>query len=561
MCGIFISYGPQINFSSHKKLTNHLIHRGPDNQGHLKINDNMMFGHTRLSIIDNSKASNQPFSDGYSIVLFNGMIYNYLEIKLKLKNFYNFKTKSDTEVISAAYKYWGKKCFNEFNGMFSIVIYDLKLKEIIVARDRLGIKPLYYRAVKKNYYFSSEIKPLLKIEKYNQDLKTVYNYFQNSTYETYENTFFEEVKQFLPGNYYVFKNYKLKNTVNYWNLKSKINPKNKIYSIQTAKEIFANEFERIKNYYIRSDRKIGLLYSSGLDSNFILDLINRDRKNISLLLTFGFKALNIKDEIGDLTKCNIKSFTHRFDIDEFFKFAEKTQIEQEMPWGGPNVLFQGYLLNKAKKLKHNVVLSADGADEIFGGYQKYLNLKKINSNYINQAIDGSFPYNSSLFKKTFNTYKENIFERKYDKNIHNYAKYLDITFSKLPRNFRFSDRFSMNQSVELRYPFLDHKLIELSFRLSKSLQINNKENKIVLRRLFNYTRKKRHINSPQTEWFYNNKFKKKMYEICNDSPIFDHVLDRDKVREYCNFFYDKKRNNSFKLWQIYNYDLWLKTFF
>ena len=118
MCGIFVSYGPQINLSSHKKLTNHLIHRGPDNQGHLKINDNMMFGHTRLSIIDNSKASNQPFSDGYSIVVFNGMIYNYLEIKLKLKNFYNFKTKSDTEVISAAYKYWGKKCFNEFNGMF-----------------------------------------------------------------------------------------------------------------------------------------------------------------------------------------------------------------------------------------------------------------------------------------------------------------------------------------------------------------------------------------------------------------------------------------------------------
>ena len=110
-----------------------------------------MFGHTRLSIIDNSRASNQPFRDDRSIVLFNGLIYNYLEIKLKLKNFYNFKTKSDTEVISAAYKYWGKKCFNKFNGMFSIVIYDLKLKEIIIARDRLGIKPLYYRKLKKNY--------------------------------------------------------------------------------------------------------------------------------------------------------------------------------------------------------------------------------------------------------------------------------------------------------------------------------------------------------------------------------------------------------------------------
>ena len=112
-----------------------------------------MFGHTRLSIIDSSKASNQPFRDGYSIVVFNGLIYNYLEIKSKLKSFYNFKTKSDTEVISAAYKYWGKKCFKEFNGMFSIVIYDLRTKELIVARDRLGIKPLYYRKEKKIIFF------------------------------------------------------------------------------------------------------------------------------------------------------------------------------------------------------------------------------------------------------------------------------------------------------------------------------------------------------------------------------------------------------------------------
>ena len=561
MCGIFVSYGPQINFLRFKKLTNDLIHRGPDNQSYFKINNNIMFGHTRLSIIDSSKASNQPFRDGYSIVVFNGLIYNYLEIKSKLKSFYNFKTKSDTEVISAAYKYWGKKCFKEFNGMFSIVIYDLRTKELIVARDRLGIKPLYYRKEKKNYFFSSEVKPLLKIEKYNQDLKTVCNYFQNSTYENNESTFYEEVKQFLPGRYYVFKDYRFQQVVNYWNLKNKINPKDKISSIQTAKEIFANEFERIKNYYTRSDRKIGLLYSSGLDSNFILNLMNRDDKKISLLLSFGFKAPNMKDEISNLSKHRIKSFTHRFDIDEFFKFSEKTQLEQEMPWGGPNVLFLGHLLRKAKGLKHNVVISADGADEIFGGYHKYLHLKKINSNYTNQAIDGSHPYSLNLFKKKLDAYKINKFNKNYNKNVYNYAKYLDITYSKLPRNFRFSDRFSMNQSVELRYPFLDHKLIELSFKLSKNLQINKNSNKIVLRKLFNHKRKKIHINGPQTEWFYNNKFKKKMYEIVNDSPIFDTVLNQNKVKNYIDYFYKKKRNNSFKLWQIYNYDLWLKAFF
>ncbi len=561
MCGIFVSYGNEINFQNFKKLTKLLIHRGPDNQGYLKINNRLVFGHTRLTIIDKSISSNQPFSNSHSVVSFNGMIYNYLEIKEKLKKSYNFKTKSDTEVILAAYKFWGLKCFAKFNGMFSIVIYDLRKKEIIIARDRLGIKPLYYRRVDKGYYFSSEIKPLLKLQKYSQDIATVYNYFQNSIYENRENTFFSEIKQFLPGFIYRFKNNKLFTKSNYWNLEKKINYGDKISSLGLAKEIFQDEFNRIKKYYVRSDKKIGLLYSSGMDSNFILNLINRDKKNISLLLSFGFKATNIKDEIKNLSKNHINSHIHRFSLDEFFKLSEKTQIEQEMPWGGPNVLFLGNLLKKAKKLNHNVVLTADGADEIFGGYKKYLKLGKINTNYLNQAIDGTYPYELNLFKRANQLKNENIIIKKNNLENYNYAKFLDITFSKLPRNFRFSDRFSMNQSIELRYPFLDHKLIELSFRLDKNLQINKYYNKIILRELFKFKRKKKHINSPQTQWFYDKKFKAKMFDIIKDSPIFEKILDANKVQNYLNYFYKSKQINSFKMWQIYNYDLWLRTFF
>ena len=121
----------------------------------------------------------------------------------------------------------------------------------------------------------------------------------------------------------------------------------------------------------------------------------------------------------------------------------------------------------------------------------------------------------------------------------------------------------MHNSIELRYPFLDTKLIELSFNLDKSNLISNKKNKILLR---NYvpeysTTSKKHINSPQTQWFYDPKFKKKMLKICKESPIFDTVLDKKKTKDYFNYFYKTNRNNSFKMWQIYNYDLWLKTFF
>ena len=399
MCGIFVSYGPDVDFLTHKKSTDMLYHRGPDNQENLKINNNLIFGHTRLSIIDLNKSSNQPFKNGHSIILFNGIIYNFLEIKLKLKNFYNFKTNSDTEVIAAAYKFWGKNCFSHLNGMFAIVIYDIKLNEIVIGRDRLGIKPLYYRKIKNNFYISSEIKPLLKLKKYNQDYETLFNYFNYSIYENQKDTFFKEIKQFLPNHIYTLKKNRIISCKNYWNLQNKINSINKIDSISLAEEIFSSEFDRIKDYYIRSDKKIGLLYSSGLDSNFILNLLNKDKNNISLLLTFGFFAKNMIDETNFLQKNKIKNYIHRFKIKELLKYSKKVQLEQEMPWGGPNVFFQGYLMKKAKDLKHDVVLSADGADEIFGGYDKYLNLKKININYINQAIDGTTPYESNLFKK------------------------------------------------------------------------------------------------------------------------------------------------------------------
>ena len=560
MCGIFVSYGPDVNSFKNKELTSMLYHRGPDNQENHKINNELIFGHTRLSIIDLNKSSNQPFQDGYSIILFNGMIYNFLEIKKELKSKYNFKTNSDTEVISAAYKIWGESCFEHLNGMFSIVIYDIKKEKIIIARDRLGIKPLYFRKIKNNYYFSSEVKPLLKLANYSQDFNTVFNYFKYSFYENGNSTFFEQVKQILPGHYYTIKNNKILSIKKYWKLENSLKTKNKINSISEAKEVFKEEFNRIKKYYLRSDKKIGLLYSSGLDSNFILDLLNKNENNISLLLTFGFKAKNIEDEIGSLKKNNIKNYTHKFTIEEFLRNAKNVQLEQEMPWGGPNVFFQGALLEKAKKLDHRVILSADGADEIFGGYNKYLNLNKIDSNYINQAIDGTVPFNKSLFKNDF-FFNNNInFKLPFKTNFDS-ARYLDISFSKLPRNFRFSDRYSMGKSVELRYPFLDHILIENSFRLNKKLMINNQENKILLRKFFNNHNKKKHINSPQTQWFYNARFKKKMLSICKESPIFDTVLDKKSTKNYFDYFYEKQRDNSFKMWQIYNYDLWLKTFF
>ena len=567
MCGLTVSFGKNISFNLHKQMATKLNHRGPDYRKDLKINEKIFFSHNRLKIIDLSGAANQPMSRNNSHLIFNGMIYNFLEIKEELKNFFLFKTNSDTEVLLAAYIKWGKNCFKKFDGMFSVVIWDDNKKKLIIARDRLGIKPLYYRLSNQNLFISSEIKPLLKIDKNTIDKKVVTKYFMYSSYEEKKNTFFDKIKQFLPGYIYEI-DYNLNfSKKKYWCLFSLIrnNDNNKkIQNINIAKEMVITEFDRILKTYSRSDKKISLLYSSGLDSNALYKLINSKKKVISLLLTFGFKSKNINDEVS-LFKKKLDTSHHknRFDVKNFISKMHRVQKEQEMPWGGPNTFFQGELLGYSKKKNHNVSLSADGADEIFGGYSKYLNSaegKNFSLDYINRAIDNTLPFNEDIMSKNFYTKKFNTNIECPSRTFLSNARYVDITISKLPRNFRFSDRFSMNQSVELRYPFLDHKLIELSFKFSENLFLNKKKNKILLRKIYDDNKTKKHINSPQTDWLYSNSFKKYVDEMLKKTPIYDFGLDKMKVNSYVNMFYSKKFINSFKLWQIINYDLWVKSF-
>ena len=570
MCGITVSFGKNLNSKLHNQMTTDLVHRGPDSKNISIINRNLFFGHNRLKIIDLNNRSNQPMFAQKCHLVFNGVIYNYLELKKDLKDEFNFKTNSDTEVILASYLKWGKGCFQKFVGMFSIVIWDDRIKKLIVARDRLGIKPLYYKIIDKNIYISSETKPLLRVSNYKVNKKAIHNYFNFSLYEFKENTFFEKILQFLPG--YVFEidkniNFKKKKYWSLYDIVKKSNEIIKVKNINTAREMVENEIERIVKTYLRSDTKISLLYSSGLDSNALLNLVNVKKSKISLLLSFGFLSKKTKDELGYMKKQNIKHYKYRFKLSEFMRNLNKTQIQQEMPWSGPNPYFLSELLNFSKKNDHNVSLSADGSDEVFGGYNKYLSTertkKHLDLDYISRAPDNTKPGNQNLLKQSLlNEEVESINIIKCpSNNFLDNARYTDITTSKLPKNFRFSDRYSMNNSVELRYPFLDHKLIELSFRFSNNLFINQHKNKILLRKLYDDKRKKIHINAPQTSWLYNKKFKTFIFEELSDSPIYDYFLDKQKVLKYVNSFYEKKLNNSFKLWQIINYHIWIKNFF
>jgi asparagine synthase (glutamine-hydrolysing) len=579
MCGISAIYGKNTSdFGLIKNLVNDLKHRGPDNSKILKINENLIFGHNRLKIIDLSNKSNQPFSNKNVNLIFNGVIYNYIELKKEIEreNFYNFKTKSDTEVVLASYLRWGDACFGKFVGMFSIVLWDKNKNKLLCVRDKLGIKPLYFSFKNKNLILSSEISPINNIYKSKIDETVLSDYLNYSMYEHSEKTFFKKIKQIEPGFIYKFSVNNNYERYKYWSLFDLIkNNENKTKKIdqKITLERIKERINIIQKHYIRSDVKTLNLLSSGLDSYYLTKLLLKNDNNLKLLMSFGFET-DEKDETLMIKKTSkMKKIKHKiiiFNCEQFLKNLDKIQLQQEGPWGGPNTFFCNDLLNYAKNKNFKVAYNGDGADEIFGGYKKYLsplvsNDNLVNKNFFLKHIDGSFTNKENLLKKNFlKSFKDynNYLKVPSRKSIHN-QRFLDIVYNKLPRNFRFSDRFSMHNSIELRYPFLDTKLIELSFNLDKSNLISNKKNKILLR---NYvpeysTTSKKHINSPQTEWLQRPIMIEYLNKRLKDSPIFDKYFDKVRTLNFLENFSKRKMKNSFKVWQIINLDLFMRNFF
>lgn len=565
MCGISVVYGKLSSNEALNKNKNQLkeiFHRGPDKISFQKFT-NCSFGHSRLMIIDLDERSHQPLNNQNFSIVFNGIIYNYLEIKENLKKKYKFITESDTEVILAGYTLYGDKIFKMLRGMFAVVIYDKKKKSLVCARDQLGIKPLYYAIKEKTIFIASEIKPILKNFKAEPNINVAKNYFKFGMYEDNTNTFFKDIFQFQPGSIYKIDRNLNINKKKYWDLFNiiqnslvKLNPSESI-------DLAVSRINEIKKIYSRSDVKMGIFLSSGIDSTYLKNILDNENK-LKNYFTFGYHS-DYSDEIDqiELDKNQKKKLiVKRFSLEDFIENLKYTQYIQEMPWGGPNVFFMEKLSELARNKNIKVMFNADGADEVFGGYDKYLskNLNLSSRNYFNQQIDGTINHKNNIIKKNYII--KDIHMKLPTLNKLSNMRYLDMIYQKLPRNFRFSDRYSMKNAIELRYPFLDVKIIEDSFKFNNRCFINSKINKIILRNIFSkYKRKKKHINSPQINWLKNNTFKKYLEKNIINSPIFDIILDRKKTFDLIGDFYDKKQSNSFKLWQVINYDIWLRTFF
>ena len=349
-------------------------YRGPDDTGSWVNGQNIAFGHLRLSILDTSSAGRQPmfYADNNLVIVFNGEIYNFIELRIELKaKGYTFSTNTDTEVILASYKEWGTECLNRFNGMWAFAIWDQAQKILFLARDRMGIKPLYYYNVNGSFYFASEIKAILPAIQSSPDINhSLIDPYMSFGYIPGEDSLLKGIKRLLPGHSMLVKDGKIKIT-QYWDLKFEAGP-------DLGVDCYVNKGKKLLedaiDIRLRSDVPLGIFLSGGLDSSTVVALLaNRvpgQLKTFSVAYDFG-KKYN-ETEYARLVSKQFNTEHHEIFItpQEFKNFIPNYIRHMDEPVA-ESAAISLYYISKLAKDFVTVVLSGEGSDEIFAGYDFY----------------------------------------------------------------------------------------------------------------------------------------------------------------------------------------------
>ncbi|HEY4486799.1 MAG TPA: asparagine synthase (glutamine-hydrolyzing) [Candidatus Paceibacterota bacterium] len=586
MCAIIGVFGKEMpNQRQFEQARDTMEHRGPNDAGlYYMPGEGVALGFRRLSIIDLSEAGHQPFSsaDGRFVVVFNGEIYNYLELRKELSGLYVFKTETDTEVLLASFIVWGAGCLQKLNGMFAFTIWDSKERKLFCARDRLGIKPFFYFLKNSTLYFSSEIKGLLALgvpRIPNEDV--IFEYLSYGMYDHTEETFFGGIKQLKAGYYAVFDSqdgsFEFKQ---YWTLKNSIG-KNDYIQKQEAHEAFKALMRDSIMLRFRSDVPVGIILSSGLDSNSLLyyskNILGGDIDTFSMC--YRSEEFNECGLIGDyLTDAQRKKWhTVTPEPSRAIEEALPMNKTQDQPFGGIPTIAMAHLYPLADHNNVTVLLSGQGLDELLGGYRYYYpeyekdkslapTVRKVSSLPVSQdmtpLIDANILDRHFIARHT----RRVLFEEPFNSHVLN-AQYRDIVYTKLPRALRFNDHISMAWGKELRLPYLDYRLVEFCFSLPVEYKINEHSQKVLAREVMSEylphiveNTQKKTFSAAQNEWL-RTYHKEAIYHIVNSTSF--------KKREYWNHaallskinrFFAGEGNNSFFLWQCINLELWFREF-
>ena len=450
MCGIAGIIDPTLNREEGEclleKMLQSIRHRGPDNSS-TWVEMPVLLGHNRLSIIDLSDAANQPMEYDDLVVVYNGEVYNYVEIKDDLiKKGYRFRTTSDTEVILAAYKEWGADCVQRFVGMWAFAIWDKTKKELFCSRDRFGIKPFYYIHSGDKFYFGSEYKPL----KLSPLFDNKFNHAQisrglwlDNLFSYGDETYFQCLKILPARTNLLFKDGKVSAT-EYWD----IDPCKKFKGTSEDKETHFRElFRDSVKLHMRSDVEVGISLSGGLDSSSIASVIGTDQPGLPISsFTIYYEGNDQTDErplVREVVKAcpNIKPIYYSPSDDEVAACFDHAMRLHDVPFPYSPAISSYFVMKLARQHGVKVMLDGQGADEYLGGYPLSVeNLIGASALGLQEApqVDLTRVGGSRL--------KQYLYH---------------LMFSNpLPALLHYGDRMSMTFSIENRVPFLDHRLVE-----------------------------------------------------------------------------------------------------
>lgn len=608
MCGFVGFVGKQKKEDKKKiikDMADAIIHRGPDSEGYYN-DDDIALGFRRLSIIDLNGGSQPIYNeDKTKVIVFNGEIYNYQELKEELlKKGHIFKTNTDTEVLIHGYEEYKEKLFPRLRGMFAFVIYDTKTKELVGCRDQFGIKPFYYYKDNKEFMFGSEIKGLIphpnfKKEVNDKSLK-MYLIFQ---YSVFEETFFKNVYKLKPGHYFKYKNGNF-DIKQYFEIKyHKVNKPYEEYK-KDIKNILANS---IKYHQITSDVEVGSYLSGGVDSSYVVSVAKPDKTFSVGFDVQGFDETKMAKDFSKLM--NVTNYSKYISKEEFFDSLPKVQYYTDEPHANLSTVPLLFLSELARK-QVKVVLSGEGSDEMFGGYNEYLEPLpvKIYMNmpgFIKKPLANlaaklpHFPGKNTIIKyskpfcqrylghaQVMNEQEANeilsdrlkddmttsdVLMPYYEKVKHENdvlkKMYIDMHFW-LPQDILLkADKMTMANSIELRVPFLDKEVWNVASKIPTKYMIRNKKTKEIFRSVADEempkewsTRRKLGFPVPFSKWIKEKQYYQQIKKAFNEDYV-DKYFDKKVINDLLENHYHNKENNGRKIYNIYTFLIWYKVYF
>lgn len=617
MCGI-VGFTNNIDNSDKVlgKMMDRIKHRGPDAEGKY-IDEGIALGHRRLSIIDVSSSGDQPIfnEDGSLVIIFNGEIYNYQEIREKLVAAgHIFNTNTDTEVLIHGYEEYGEKLLNMLRGMFSFVIWDKNKKELFGARDFFGIKPMYYANMNGTLMFGSEIKSFLEHPKFTKELNTTalenYLTFQ---YSPTSETFFKNVYKLPPAHYFRFKDGKFE-AKRYWDVRFNADEKPVLDEwVKNISDTFHNSVEAHKI----ADVEVGSFLSSGVDSSYVAAIADVDKT-----FTVGFGSDEKYNEIGwakNFSNAIGKENTSKvITPEEYWSSLEMIQYHMDEPLADPSAVALYFVCNIASE-KLKVVLSGEGADEIFGGYNVYsdpdgtfydklprvikrgigsiasklpakrgVNFfvrkgKDVEERFIGNAYMFTPADRKALLKISTNAPDPTAITKPFYDNVKNKddvtkMQYLDLHMWMAGDILLKADKMSMANSLELRVPFLDKEIMSLAEKIPTKYRVTHDKGTDETKYITKYAmrlaakkdtpeqtaktaaKKKLGFPVPIRVWLKEEKYYRlvKSYfesesskEFFNTAPLLK-LLDDHR---------EGKADNSRKIWTVFIFLVWYKVYF